>query len=128
MNQEICSYLSKKKDLQESLLNIIENEIDSDEYRQNLTNIINIHVDYQNNPEELKDLIYLIANISKYHHRHDDFFTKMEELLIHFKDSFTRNFSNFDLFYFFRNDRRILLTFFFFFFGVLIFINAKKKN
>ena len=111
---EINAYINDKKEIQEIILNIVENDIDTDEYNCNLNELSTLlqTQDFSKYPEELKMLIYIISKITKNHHRQKDFFKKIEQILNLIQNDIKNTYSNFEIFYFFKNNLRMILLLF----------------
>lgn len=107
----VSEYLGNMTKIQENILSFIDNEDDNEE---NYQNIIKLFDDQKilNNPFEMKLILLLISKISNNHYRTLDFFSKIERVLLYFKDSMKENFSNNEIFAFFSGNKRILLFLF----------------
>ena len=103
---EIQEYFDKKKDIEKELLLFL----DDDDYNVNeisYQNLQNLFED-QKIRENVHDL-NLINEIANDHHRYPNFFSKIDKLLLLFKEEIKQNFKNIDIFHIFQNNRRILL-------------------
>ncbi|KAK8857658.1 hypothetical protein M9Y10_016064 [Tritrichomonas musculus] len=102
------SYIDKKIEVQNSILLFIDDKKDIKANFQNLTNFLN-NPKLLEDQQELKEILYLISKITKNHHRDEDFFNKIEKILLLIKDPIQKIFSNIDIFQIFKNNKRILL-------------------
>ncbi|KAK8894012.1 hypothetical protein M9Y10_022444 [Tritrichomonas musculus] len=104
----VREFIEKKKKMQEYLLEFIERE---DEEEENFLNFQDF-CDYQNvtmNKHEMKALLYLIIKIADNHHRTNNFFAKIEQILIKIKEAIMKFFSNSEIFKIFKSNKRLLL-------------------
>lgn len=104
---DIEIYIGKKGELQNLLLELLENVDDDDENFNYLIEFIN-KGKYQNNPEEFKQFLRLILNVSNNHHRTENFFTKIKKIILHFKDTIKQTLSNYEIFNIFESSNLIL--------------------
>ena len=78
----IDDYVKQQNTIQDNLLMYIDNDVDhNDDY----INIITF-IDKQNileNPDDIREILYLISKISKNHHRTINFFEKIENILLY---------------------------------------------
>ena len=104
----IDDYVKQQKSIQDNLLMYIDNDVDhNDDY----INIITF-IDKQNileNPDDIREILYLISKISKNHHRTINFFEKIENILLYIKESIKKFIPSLDIFKIFKNNKRILL-------------------
>ncbi|KAK8891546.1 hypothetical protein M9Y10_028759 [Tritrichomonas musculus] len=107
----VREYLKRMKAIQKNILDFIEKDSFSEEDRQQLF-IFFENQKIANNISEIEEILLLISKISKYHHRTPDFFSKIKEILIFFKDSMKKNFTNYNLFNIFSDNKQILLFLF----------------
>ena len=108
----IQEYISNKRKIQSAILSFIDDDDDNEEETERKHNEIitlitstTIHKD----KEELKQIILIISNISDNHHRSANFFDKIGRIIEIIKEDLKNNFSNAELFTFFRNNKRTLL-------------------
>ena len=92
------------KNIQISLLDLFEEEINLDYFIQLLDNN-----EIQEDPYELYEVLQLLLNISNNHHQTPNFFTKVFQILIHLKNDIQKNYSNYEIFDIFKDNKRILL-------------------
>ena len=104
-------YVNNKKDFQEEFLEYIEKEEGYDPDYSCLIEILEKNL-IPNKPEEIRALIHFIKSISENHRRNETFFSKIEQVFIHFKDQIKEAFSNNRLFNHFIDNKRILLILF----------------
>ena len=81
-------YIERKKKLQESIIYYIENENEISNrdsiFFKNLIQQINDEQICQDR-QEMLSFLYMISSISKHHRRFDNFFFKIENLLLEYK-------------------------------------------
>lgn len=91
---EYHEIIKQRIDIYEHFLHFIDKEIQTEEHYKDLIEIIQKHK-YNQNPENLKWILYLISEISKNHHRSDTFLNKIERIISHYseyiKQSFTKS-------------------------------------
>lgn len=101
-------YLDEMQKIQYSLLEFLENESNSEEQFQNLKEIFNEYK-ITDDHYKLKSLLYLVTKIANNHHRGQDFFSKIDQVLNLFKNDIKKYFSNFEIFNIFKGNKRIIL-------------------
>ena len=102
----INEMIEKMKMIQSRLLRFINEENDIEEHFQNFKEIFE---DHQILDKYIVLVIHLISQVSSSHYRNNDFISKIERILLIFKDEMKNRFVNSVLFYFFKNNKRILL-------------------
>lgn len=105
---EIQEYLNEMKNIQLSIRNFLDNDEDDEENFRILTTIFKdqyIH----DNKHKLKLLLHMIVEISNNYHRSSNFFSKIEQILLIFKEKITFFYSNWEIFNIFESNKRILL-------------------
>lgn len=108
---DVQSFFKTMKETQRSILDFIENEENAEENYQNLINFCKnqkIQEDYN----LFKSTLYILKNIANNHHRNQDFISKIEKILMNYKDSIKQTFSNYDIFNIFKKNKLILLFLF----------------
>lgn len=108
LNPEYNSYIKSKKVLQENLLKYISNEDDDEENYENLKNCFKDQNIYDKK-SELKILLCMLTKISKVLLRPQNFFAKLEKIILNFKDIIKANFSHDELYQIFQTSKRLLL-------------------
>lgn len=105
---EIDGLVEKMKTLQNYLIEFIEKE---DQVEENYENFENYFKEQKISKDQcdFKSFLYILLNISNNHYRTTNFFIKIEKIFLLFKDDVKANFSNFEIFYFFKSNKRILL-------------------
>ena len=101
-------HLDMMKDIQESILNFLEEEAKSEE------NLLILEDKFDNskingNQYDLLSLLHLISKIVNNFHRFSNFFSKIERILLFFKEGIKKYFSNSEIFNIFKSNKRILL-------------------
>ena len=107
----IPKYIEEMRNIQMKLLNYLDDDDRCEENYQNLKDIIN-DIQIQNNPHKLKSVLYMVNKISKNHYRKPNFFSKIEQILLIFKNDIKKYFSNKEIFHIFKSYKRILLFLF----------------
>ena len=105
---EVRHYLGKMNEIQNTFLKYIDDENDSQEEIQKLIKILK---DFQvlSNKHMLTSTIHFIASIIDYHYRTNSFFKKIFQIILFLKDEIKKNYSNFEIFNFFKNNKKVLL-------------------
>ena len=104
------NYLSKMQKLQENLIQFLDLETDLPEDFNNLSQIFK-ESKICDDKHEFQSFLHLIVKISKNHHRGFCFFSKIDKILLYFKDRITQYFTNSEIFNIFKGNKRILLFF-----------------
>ena len=99
-------YLNIMKKLQQTFMDILNNESDSQDYSP-IKEIINESI--LNNRYSMMSILKLILKISNNYYRSLNFFQKVEKILLYLKDQIQQFFSNEELFDIFKSNKRILL-------------------
>ena len=104
----IQSSIEKMKSIQNLILEFIDNE---DAEEENYQNILKLYSNFKigGNKNELKSFLYLISKISNNHYRNENFFSKIEKIILNFKKDIDHFFTYFDIFQIFIKNKRILL-------------------
>lgn len=104
---QIHEYIDKMKKIHQNILEYLEDGSKEEEYQNLLTLIDENHI--RDLYSELKNFLHLIVSISNDHYRTSDFFGKIEQLILQFKDEISKNFTNLQIFKIFKPNKRILL-------------------
>ena len=92
-------YLHQIKKFYDFIIQYIEDEKNNDE-----------EIDLNDfNQIQIKDILFLLSKIAKNHHRNRFFFTKIEKIILFWRDKIIQNVSNDDLFNIFKNNKRMIL-------------------
>ena len=89
----VKKYFDKKKELQEALLTFIDNTSDLVDDYYYLTRLIE-EQKIESKPEEFKLYLHLIKNIVSDHHRGQNFYEKIERILLQYRKYIKQTFSN----------------------------------
>lgn len=108
---EIDQYITKMKNIQNTLLAYIEGEDVSGSNYANLNKLLD-DLNIRRKKHELKSLLHLISVISNHHHRFPSFFPKIFQILRDLRNDMQNFFSNLTIFNIFRKNKRILLFLF----------------
>ena len=107
MTKIIQEYIDQQKSIQKGILGFINHNVGEKVYYLNLLKVLDdpsIH----KSQSELSTTLRLLLDLANNHHRMPDFFKKIEQILIIFKDDIKQNFSNFDLFNICKKNKEIL--------------------
>ena len=105
---DVEQYLNKQKMLNIHLLDFIDNCDDSqDDYTNLITDINNQNI--LENKKEFELFLHLLLLIANNHHRHSNFFSKIDQILTYLIPKITQNFSNTEIFNIFHTNKRVLL-------------------
>ena len=108
--QFIDEHFEEIKKIQEKLLDFIESD-DSDSLFSNLIQLFN-NLCINKDKYKMKEVIHIIAKISKHHHRNINFFHKIEQVLQFFSKQIKEFYSNLEIFNLFKSNKRLLLFLF----------------
>ena len=105
---EIIQYFERKKEFYDIIYSFFneDNEKSDSEYQNIITFLNTQQIDQD--VIEMKAFLQFISKISKNHHATSLFFSKIEHILLHYKESIKQTFSNEEIFDIFKNSRRIL--------------------
>lgn len=106
---EASTIFNKMKVIQEHLLNFLDEENDINSF-SNLIQTIDKQL--SKSQYEIKEFLYIISKISDNHSRKYNFISKIEQLLLHYKEDIKQNFTNSSIFNIFKQNKRILLFLF----------------
>ena len=104
-------YIQDKKNFLEILLDYIDGEENIEEHYQKLADYLD-DKKIRENLSELKIFFILLTKISNFHNRSTDFFTKIEKLILLFKNELSNCFSKSEILDIFRSNKRLLLFLF----------------
>ncbi|KAK8854382.1 hypothetical protein M9Y10_016944 [Tritrichomonas musculus] len=102
------TFVDKMKSIQNSLLEFLEDESDSEDKYESFINLVSTQ-QIINEEHEFKELLQLISIIMNGHHRVLNFISKAEQILRQFNQSILNYFDNSEIFDIFKNNKRILL-------------------
>lgn len=108
---DINEYLSKMEALQQALISFIDSESEMEENFQILLQIFEDHK-IRDDRNELKLFFKLITKISNHFYRPQNFFEKIEKIILLFKKEIIEKFNQTEIFDLFKNNKRILLFLF----------------
>ena len=104
----IIEQIEKMKQIQNSILEFVDKEDDTEEYFQNIITQIE-DINLSKKKKGMKTLLYLLSKISNNHYRYPNFITKIERIIQRYKQEITNFFSNFEIYKIFRKNCLILL-------------------
>ena len=104
----IHEYIDKMKNVQLKLLQFIDAEANEEENYDNFIRIIEDQ-NIKKDKYDLKMFLYIINQISNFHHRSQHFFEKIEKILTKYQKEIQNNFTNYEIFSIFSKNKRILL-------------------
>ena len=105
---KIQKYIDNKKDIYNLFLSYIDDTQIKDFDLSKLEKFFK-HEDHSVNPEELKQFLSLIVDISNNHHRTQNFFDKIKQILQFYSKLIKDSLSNFEIFDVFKTNKMILL-------------------
>ncbi|KAK8846928.1 hypothetical protein M9Y10_019497 [Tritrichomonas musculus] len=97
-------YLEEMKRIQKNLLDFLE----CNDENATLTNIFEDNR-FHEDKHELISILHFVLKISNNHHRDENFFSKIEEILQFFKEDIKTKLSNSEIFNIFKSNKKILL-------------------
>ena len=104
-NTEIQQYINNQKKLYDFLVNFIDNQ-------ENDSNLIYEHscplFKIDETKEKLIEFLNILSQICENHHRNDNFFSKIEKIILYFKESINKYFKCQDIFDMFIFNKRII--------------------
>ena len=105
---ETQKFIDEINEIYESILIYIDNPdpISESDYK-NLLEIFNKH-NIERNQEQLQHIISLLVNISTDHHRQEGFFTKIERILIRYRNQIQSNNTNIEIYKKFESSKRLV--------------------
>lgn len=101
-------YRQKLIDIREKILDYIRDENNYEDRITEINDFLDQNIT-KTNRSELNDFLHLIHQLSNKHQRSPDFFSKIERMIIHFKNDIKQTFSNTEIFRTFENNKRLLL-------------------
>ena len=105
------SNLNQMKDVHQCILRFIDNDDNQEENYHNV--VIRLeNINFISDTDNIRQILYLLAQLSDCHYRKSNFFGKIEKLLEFLKDSIQKRFSRDEIFNIFRKNKRILLFLF----------------
>lgn len=104
-------YVKKMKNVYLNILDYIENEKRSIDDINKLIQFLNDQGN-SNNAIELKEIFQIIVAIADNHHRSTNFLGKIKKIILYFKDSISKFFSNTEIFHLFNSSKNLMLYLF----------------
>ena len=95
-------YLDKMKSIESTILKMLDDDVDLDSINDRSISSFFEDLTNEDKSDRLREILYLISQISAYHHRTPNFFTKIEKIFLLLKDDITKTFTNkeiYDIFY-----------------------------
>lgn len=105
---KIYHIIEKMKDLQSKILDYVDKDEDMEENFEVLCNFVN-EQKICKNEQYFIILLQLLVDISNNHHRTNNFFQKIERILIEYKEEIIHFYNNITIFKIFKSNKRILL-------------------
>ena len=106
----IQQYFDKMKKIQDKILDFIDNEGNYEGNLQILEDFFD-DIKIRDNQYDIKLIMHIINEISKFHFRGGNFFSKIERILQYFKNEITTHYSSLELMTIFEDNKRIALFF-----------------
>ena len=106
--EEVNEYIDKFRSIQEAILNYIDKENDVEEMWTNFTSLIN---EYQIKKDchEVETMLHLVNKICKNHCHSNNFYNKIEQIILIFANEIKKYFLNKKIFNFFKTNKKIIL-------------------
>lgn len=104
----ISEYVTQQKAIQKSLLDYIEHEGNDKSYYDNLIKLLD-NPSIRKAKSELSTTLRLIADVSNNYHRTPDFFHKIFQIILFFKDDIKQTFTNLQILKIFRKNKQVIL-------------------
>ena len=101
-------YLNRMIEVQYLLLEYIDDDSNDKEKFNELIQLFNDQKIFENK-HQLRSVIHLLASIIDFHYRTNFFYNKIFNIILFLKDELLKNYSNFEIYYFFKNNQRIIL-------------------
>ena len=101
-------YLKKMSDVHNLLLDYIDEEVNEQEKLNNFLKFFNSHKIVEDK-HLITSTIHLLSSIINYHHRATNFFNKIFNIILFLKNEFPQNYSDFEIFEFFKRNKRVIL-------------------
>lgn len=105
---EIQRYIDKLKNFQGLLIDFIDSSENAEEENKILANIFK-DFNLLNNKEDMLEICGILSAIAKYHHRSSYFHDKIQNIILYLKKYLISNFTNFDIYFIFKDNKLILL-------------------
>lgn len=104
--EEIKHYFDEMQTIHQYILH---NYLESDDYENTLQSFSIIFPGIRENKHKLKCTLHIIAKMANNHYRSEDFWPKIEKILLFFKENIKQSFSNEEIFTIFKSNKRIIL-------------------
>lgn len=104
----IKEFFERMKNVQENIIELIESEEDIEESHENFKKIINDANIFEDSTK-FKLVLRIISSITKNHHREENFFAKIQKIIVLMKDKIKQTFSNMEIFDIFKNQKKVIL-------------------
>ncbi|KAK8881059.1 hypothetical protein M9Y10_003786 [Tritrichomonas musculus] len=106
INEDIKNYIEQRAEFQNKILEFLDEEVEENNF-----DILKYFdkIKSQDNVFDVKKILFLLRTIIDYHQRGNNFYTRMEKILIYFKEEIKQTFTNADLFNFFSQSKLALL-------------------
>lgn len=105
---EYQKYIEQNINLQDLFLKYIDDGSENNIYYHDLLKKLD-SLNLSENKHILDEILRFISNVSQNYHRSTDFFTKIENVLLHLSENIKKSFPNEIIYNFFYADKRILL-------------------
>ena len=105
---DLKGYFDKMKTIENQILQLIN---DNDAEQETFTKLITLFEDSKisENKHELESVLYLLLKIANNYHRSANFFLKIDQILLFFKNEILKYYTNEEIYHFFKRNKRILL-------------------
>lgn len=105
---KIKTYIEQMANLQKALLDYLDNDDNDEVLLKVFFDQISEH-QMNESPQIVTEILYLLADVSTFHHRTSQFFEKIEKIILYFDNILRDHYSNEEFYNLFRNSRRALL-------------------
>ena len=108
---KVQEYIEKMKKIQQYILNLLDQENDQEELFQNIKQVIQ-ESQISKDSHLFKTFLYMISKILNNHYRYPNFFTKIEQIILQYKNEIKQNFKNDEIYTIFEKSPKFLLFLF----------------
>ena len=105
---ELKGYFDKMKTIEKQILQLIDDDkVDQESF----TKLITLFEDSKisENKHEFESVLYLLLKIANNYHRSANFFLKIDQIILFFKNEILKYYTNEEIYHFFKRNKRILL-------------------
>lgn len=107
-SRDLELFLQCRKQIQSSILLFISKIEDVEEHFDNIIKLIQEY-EIAENPKKLKEILLMIVSISNNSYRNFSFFSKIEQIIVYFKEKIIEYYTNTEIFNIFMSNKCLLL-------------------